>query len=98
MHAYFSLAHDDHIYIYLCMRTTIDMPDALMHRVKMTAAQRKTTFRALVVEALERTLDEPASSFELKDASVGSTRREDVVSSAAINELIDQQREARFHP
>lgn len=80
------------------MKTTIDMPDALMHRVKMTAAQRKTTFRALVVEALERTLDEPASSFELKDASVGSTRREDVVSSAAINELIDQQREARFHP
>ncbi len=74
------------------------MPDALMRRVKMTAAQRKTTFRALVVDALERTLDEAPQFFELEDASVGSTREEDTVSTAAINELIDDQRENRFNP
>ena len=74
------------------------MPDALMRRVKMTAAQRKTTFRALVVDALERTLDEAPHYFELEDASVGSTREGDTVSNATINELIDTQRESRFNP
>lgn len=69
-----------------------------MRRVKMTAAQRKTTFRALVVDALERTLDEAPHSFVLEDAAVGSTRKEDSVSNAAINELIDAQRESRFNP
>lgn len=74
------------------------MPDALMRRVKMAAAQRKTTFRALVVDALERTLDEVPNSFKLEDASVGSTREGDPVSNAAINELLETQRESRFNP
>ena len=84
------------------MRTTIDMPDALMRRVKMIAAKRKTTFRALVVDALERTLDETPSTFELEDAAVGSSsgdsEEEAIVSNAAINERINSQRESRFDP
>ena len=35
------------------MKTTIDLPDDLLHRAKITAAQRKTTLRALVVTGLE---------------------------------------------
>jgi len=73
------------------------MPEALMQRVKMIAAKRKTTFRALVVDALERTLDEPQQLFELEDASVGSDEGT-TISNTAINQLIDAQRESRFNP
>lgn len=79
------------------MRTTIDMPDTLMQRVKIAAAKRKTTFRALVVDALEQTLDQPQQLFELEDASVG-TEEKKPVSNATINRLIDTQRERHFNP
>ncbi len=72
------------------------MPDALMKRVKVTAARRKTTFRALVVDALERTLDEAPQHFELEDASVGSTAPINTVSTQTINEAIDEQRQQGF--
>jgi len=35
------------------MKTTIDLPDELLHRAKITAAKRKTTVKALVVKGLE---------------------------------------------
>ncbi|TVP78652.1 MAG: hypothetical protein EA353_07835 [Puniceicoccaceae bacterium] len=73
------------------------MPEALMQRVKIVAAKRKTTFRALVVDALERTLDEPRQLFELEDASVG-TEEANTVSNDTINQWIDTQRESHFNP
>ena len=36
----------------LRMKTTIDFPDELLHRVKVIAAERRTTLRDLMVEAL----------------------------------------------
>jgi predicted transcriptional regulator len=82
------------------MRTTIDMPDRLLKRVKQVAAERKTTFRALVVDALERSLAERPRSFKLRDASVGPKpgRKggKEEVSTEAINEAIEAQRESRF--
>lgn len=35
------------------MRTTIDVPEALLHRAKIVAAQRKTTLKDLVVQGLD---------------------------------------------
>lgn len=35
------------------MKTTIDVPDDLLHRAKITAAQRKTTLKELVLQGLE---------------------------------------------
>lgn len=35
------------------MKTTIDLPEELLHRAKITAAQRKTTLKELVVQGLE---------------------------------------------
>lgn len=35
------------------MKTTIDVPDELLHRAKITAAQRKTTLKELVLQGLE---------------------------------------------
>ena len=34
------------------MKTTIDLPDKVLHRVKVIAAERKTTLKALVVQGL----------------------------------------------
>lgn len=35
------------------MKTTIDLPDDLLQRAKITAAQRRTTLKELVVQGLE---------------------------------------------
>jgi len=40
------------------MKTTIDMPDAIFERTKIAAAQRRTTIKRLVIEGLERVLEE----------------------------------------
>jgi hypothetical protein len=49
------------------MRTTIDLPDSLLERVKITAAKQQTTMRGLVIQGLESVLSgetatEPAAS------------------------------------
>ena len=38
------------------MRTTLDLPDALLKRAKIAAVERGTTLRELVGEALEKEL------------------------------------------
>jgi hypothetical protein len=73
------------------MRTTIDIPDHLMKRVKRVAAQRKTTLRGLMLDALERSLSAKPEPFELRDASVGPETQS--VGSASINRAIDELRE-----
>lgn len=73
------------------MRTTIDIPDHLMKRAKRVAAQRKTTLRVLMLDALERSLSEKPGSFELRDASAGPDTR--TVEPASINQAIDELRE-----
>jgi hypothetical protein len=41
------------------MKTTINLPEDLLHRAKIAAAQRKTTLRELVVQGLEFATREP---------------------------------------
>ncbi len=78
------------------MRTTIDIPDPLMKRVKRAAAGRKTTVRMLVLDALERSLADKPQSFTLRDASEGNPSRK--LDAATINRAIDEQREGPFNP
>ncbi|MEI6490938.1 MAG: hypothetical protein WCO94_00195 [Verrucomicrobiota bacterium] len=40
------------------MKTTIDMPDALFERTKIASVRRRTTIKRLVIEGLERVLEE----------------------------------------
>jgi len=81
------------------MRTTIDVPDSLLRRAKTTAAKRNTTFRALVLDALERRLEESPKDFVLEDASTGSVQNPaDVVSTSAINAGIDANRQTLIRP
>ncbi|MEM7698834.1 MAG: hypothetical protein AAF236_10555 [Verrucomicrobiota bacterium] len=41
------------------MKTTIELPDALLQRAKVVSARRKTTLKNLVIEGLESILEEP---------------------------------------
>jgi hypothetical protein len=82
---------------YLCMRTTIDMPDGLMKQAKQVAAERHTTLKVLMIDALERSLNEKPKSFRLRNASVGSTEQKPVASKA-INQAIDDLRDGPFQP
>jgi hypothetical protein len=36
------------------MKTTIDFPDELLHRAKVMAAEKRTTLREIMVQALEQ--------------------------------------------
>ena len=55
------------------MKTTIDVPDAMLHRAKIVAAQRKTTLRELMVSGLEIAL---RSEIEVPRAESAITRLE----------------------
>lgn len=75
----------------LCMRTTVDVPDALLERVRPVLAQRGLTLRAVVVDALERLLAPEPQPFRLRDASTGYTPEPGTaVPSAAIDQAIDE--------
>lgn len=83
----------------LCMRTTIDMPDALYRRTKAVCAHRKTTYRDLLIGAVEKELAGPRGTFTLRDASAGySATPSRALPSDAINAAIDSLREGQPHP
>jgi hypothetical protein len=83
-------------FMHLHMRTTIDVPDDLLRRVRPLLAERKMTFRALVIDAVERAIEVPAASFRLRDASAGRAIDGTAVSSEAINRAIHEAREPSF--
>lgn len=52
------------------MKTTIEIPDALLQQAKRVASREKTTLRALVEEGLRRVLRERGKKpFRFRDAS-----------------------------
>jgi Arc/MetJ family transcription regulator len=76
------------------MRTTIDIPDTLLERVRPLLAKRNMTLRAVVIDALERLLEPKRTRFTLRDASVGYQPRGDrTISADVINQAIDDMRE-----
>ena len=78
------------------MRTTIDVPDDLLKRARPLLVERKMTFRALVIDAIERVIEAPPVSFRLRDASVGYSGDDRGVSSESINRAINEAREPSF--
>lgn len=79
--------------MHMHMRTTIDVPDELLERVRPLLAERRMTFRALVIDAVERAISAPSVSFKLRDASAGHVGIDGAVSSDAINRTINELRE-----
>lgn len=50
------------------MKTTIDLPDAILERTKIAAARRRTTIKNLVIEGLEAVLREETPAAPPSDA------------------------------
>jgi len=82
--------------MYMHMRTTIDVPDDLLKRARPLLAERKMTFRALVIDAVERVIGTPSLPFSLRDASAGYAGNDGGVSSESINRAINEAREPPF--
>ena len=77
----------------LCMRTTIDLPDPLLKRVRKVLAARNMTLRSLVISALERELCPKPRKFKLREASAGyDPKGRRGVTAEQINRAIDDQR------
>ncbi len=83
--------------MFVCMRTTVDLPESLMDRVKSRLSEQKLTFRALVIAALEQALHDEPKPFLLRDVAVGPASGEKV-SNATINRTMDDQRSPSFGP
>lgn len=52
-------------HIYSHMKTTIELPDAILERTKVAAARRRTSMKNLVIQGLEMVLENefaPAAS------------------------------------
>jgi hypothetical protein len=50
------------------VKTTIDLPDTLLHRVKIVAAQRKTTLKQMVIAGLDLALQQPTDTSRRDEA------------------------------
>ena len=56
------------------MKTTIDLPEEILHRAKVIAAERRTTLKELVITGLHRVLeDQPQAS--IRDAAMDRLTR-----------------------
>ena len=56
------------VYLYTCiycaMKTTVDLPEELVHQAKIVAAQHKTTLKALVLQGLTYAINHPNADSE----------------------------------
>lgn len=76
-----------------CMKTTMNLDDDLLDAVRARAAERNTTMRAVVEEALRRLLtedDPPAFDLELPATRGRRPPSVDVDSNAALAEYLDR--------
>lgn len=75
-----------------CVKTTIDISDALLERAKRQAARSGTSLRALVEEGLRRVLsgDGRPKGYQLPDRSVGTPGASNPLESYSWPELRDE--------
>lgn len=74
------------------MKTTLDIPDALLRRAKAHAKNTGRPLRAVVEESLRRLLDEPgpAPAYELPDLSVGDADAPDPLENYSWQDLREE--------
>ena len=76
----------------ICMRTTINLPDALGEEAKRCAAQQNRTFTSLVEEGLRTVLDQRSERMHLDLPAHGSPDGEvliDILDKDALWEAFD---------
>lgn len=79
------------------MRTTLDLPDALLRQLKSRAALEGTTLKQLIRETIERGLSAPPAAAALPGQRsappslvLGRPLRARRFSNAALSELLDE--------
>lgn len=75
-----------------CMKTTIDIADALLARAKRHAHRAGVPLRAVVEEGLRRVLaaEDAPTPYQLPDLSVGDARHENPLESLSWPDLRDE--------
>ncbi len=87
------------------MKTTVDLPEDLLHRAKITAAQRKTTLKELVLDGLEYVIrhgpEDPAAERKARAAklvmALGKGRNAEAVGRVDREEIYDRQDRPEGH-
>ena len=81
----------------VCMKTTIEIPDALLQEAKRRAAREGTTVKALIVEALRRLLGDRAAprEFRLRRASFAGGGLQASLRQASWDQIRDTSYEGR---
>jgi len=89
-------------HIYGHMKTTVELPDALLREAKIAAAQRQTSLKQLMIEGLEHVIGkrpapepvhlspEESEIFELDEYGVPVFKKRDRV---VTDELVNRMRE-----
>jgi len=77
--------------MHICMRTTVDIPDHLLERVRPHLLKKGLTLRSVVVDALERLMRPSETAFRMRDASVGYRAEPgEEVSASQVNAAIQE--------
>lgn len=79
------------------MKTTIDIPDALLSEAQAIAARGKTTLEELVNEGLRKVVSERNASkpFKLKDGSFGGGKTNTELGHLKWEDIVDKVYEGR---
>ena len=83
--------------MYGDMKTTVEIPDALLNAARRAAARDGVTVRALLVEGLHRVLESRKrdAAFQLRDASFKGEGLQDHVADGSWERLRDLAYEGR---
>jgi hypothetical protein len=74
------------------MKTTVQIPDALLAEIQQIAAKNKTTLRALMQEGLQHVVEQERMKkkpFKLKDCSVGPKKVNEELVGRQWEDIVD---------
>jgi hypothetical protein len=84
------------------MKTTIDLPDDILHRAKIFAAQHRTTLKDLVIQGLEHATSIPQDAEQDRKAraarlitALSKGRNTEPVGRLNRDEIYDRQKKRR---
>ena len=83
--------------MYSCMKTTVEIPDALLNAAKRAASRDGVTVRALLIEGLHRVLESRKrdAAFHMRDASFKGEGLQDNVADGSWERIRDLAYEGR---
>jgi len=72
------------------MRTTLDIPDHLLRKAKQTALRKKTTLRSIVIQALDKEIQNEEESVYIPKMITAGDKADSRMTSETLNALISE--------